>query len=291
VNPTLPIPPADNLTTILNAARAYASDKLSSLYPTGGKILDNTDAFSQQIVNNGWRKMQEQLADWGNTAFKQEVIFTGFPIITSANPGAAVDPAAQVYINWSGYFNGAVFVPSPPAPAGLALPADCTRPLKIWERPSGYNAPFPTEPMGVALDGLPTYQKGLWLGGWEWRANAVYMPGSLLVEDLRMLYRRFLPDFADVSATSRWWQQPVDIPRCQEPFAWYICWALAAARGQGNADALPLITDMLARASDSLKLVMNVEIDAKQRVNTRRQSRSGRLEHAGNAPWGGNYSG
>jgi hypothetical protein len=281
-----PNPPYDNLTTILNTARVYANDFLSSLISTSGKLLDNTDAFSQQIVNSGWRKMQETLANWGHTKFKQEVIITGIPPI---NPTVASDPATQIYLNWGGFFDGLVFYPAPPGT--WFLPSDLSQPLKCWQRLTGYNQPF-GEPIGYALDGLPTYQKGINLTCWEWRNETLYSPGALQACDLRILYCNYLPDFVDVSATSRWYQQQVPLVRCQEPLAWYIVWALASARGQGNADALPLIAEMLICAENAAKLLYNKDVRMKQRTDTRRKSRSGRLERGSSGygwGWNGGY--
>jgi len=253
--PPTAVAPYDSVQNILNTARMRLNDALKSLESSGGKIVEDTEAFTQQAANTAYRKMQEFLANLGITRNIQEAVIPSLPVV------ASLDPATQCFISWQTYFDGVNFVPAP------TLPADMIFPLKIWERTSGQNACFPCEPMEQILDGLPSRSKVWCSGYWEWRQDAIYFPGSLMVMDFRLRYANFLADFAD-SGNIRWFDQPVPIARCQSAFAWYLCAEFVSARGD-EARAM----DFTARAEADAKLIMNREFRQNQRVNVRRQPR------------------
>ena len=108
----------DTVNSVLNAARVRLNDRLPTLVATGGKILDTEDAFSQQVANNAWRWLQEELADLGSTKYKQEVVLTGIPAMTNQ------DPNAKQFVNWNTFFDGTNYLTQPRAwkPIALLLP-------------------------------------------------------------------------------------------------------------------------------------------------------------------------
>ncbi len=251
----------DNVNTILNAARARLQSDLPTLYPISGHVLDRTQAATQQGVNNAWRKLQERLADLGFLAMTNEIVMAAIPIVQST------DPATQIALNWDGFFDGANQLTDP------FLPDYVVQPLKIWERQNGMNSSFPREPMEMILDGLPACQKTSFNRFWEWRNNTIYMPGSLMLMDLRIKYIQFFPDFVDtitdyaLRVAVPWFQQQVFLVRCLEPFSLLICAEFAP-----DAPTAELYT---TAAEGAMKKRMNLEIKARQRVNVRRQGRSG----------------
>jgi hypothetical protein len=261
--PIIPPPSAvqyDSVTSILNAAKVRLKDRLDTLFPVNGKILENSQPFSQQMTNNAWRALQESLANLGYTVLKQEAIIQGLPVV------ATTDPAVPCYIDTQQFYDGVNLFPG-----GPVLPSDIILPLKVWERPSGQNACF-IRPMELFFDGLPGLPKQVWNGGWEWRAGTLYLPGAQQVTDLRLLYARYLSDFIDIGNV-RWYQQLVPIPRCQTAFSLFVC----AEADIDNAEA------WLTKADGAVRLMANRESSMKQRGNVRRQSRSGRMEGG----WGG----
>lgn len=247
----MPTAPYDVLNTVLNTARVRLNDALQSL---GGDTITNAQPFTQQMANDGWRRLQELLANLGVTRLKREVILTGLPVV------ASVDPAAQTYLNWTNFFDGVNLT------ASLVLPQDLILPLKLWERPTGQNASFGL-PMENQLDGLPTWPKTFTNGCWEWREDSIFLPGSLASMDLRIRYAAYLADFATVGSV-QWYNQPVPIMRALNPLADYICAEAAAARGDLDAGAFT------AAAEAGAKLIVNREVAMKQRVNVRRIPRS-----------------
>ncbi|MGA7885904.1 MAG: hypothetical protein WCA44_09185 [Acidobacteriaceae bacterium] len=254
----------DTLTVVLNMVRQRMNDELVTLQPVGGKLLKNTQVYSQQSVNTAWRKFQDKLAERGYAKLIEEVIISNLPIVASA------DPASQMWIDVTGTYDGAAFTDTP------ALPEDFSHPLKMWERWSGQNAEFADPPMEKMLDGLPAIIKNTVLRFWEWRNDKIYLVGSQIPEDLRIRYVNYLEDFADIASdpgpdqiVGTWFVQPVPIMRAADSFSWFICAELAAARGQ---DA----TSFSNNADGALARVFNLDVRADQRVNIRRRSRSGR---------------
>ena len=73
----MPIPPVipqhyDNMWDVLNMTRPRLNDSLKSLEPTGGQILQESDAFTHQIAISGWRRVQSRLAELGYTVPQSE---------------------------------------------------------------------------------------------------------------------------------------------------------------------------------------------------------------------------
>lgn len=246
----------DTVNTVLNTVRGRVNDNIATLLPTGGRVLGNSQPFVQQTTNTAWRKVQLALAERGYATLTEEVIISEFPIVASA------DPASQCWLNWAGCSDGENFFPQP------SLPEFFGHPLKIWERWSNQNAAFSGTPMEKMLDGLPTFTKTTAMNFWEWRGDAIYMPGSQLLEDLRIRYVKFLPDFVDVGNVP-WFQQPVPIVMISDSLSWFICAELGGARGDDPASCIQ-------KGEEALNRVFNLDVRADERVNIRRRPRSGR---------------
>src|ERR1044071_3975799 len=112
VLPSLPTQQYDVLNTVMNLARTRLNDVLKTIQPIGGKILENTQDFTLTVVNGAWWRLQEYLADQGDTQFKQEVIIEAIPAI----PTTQSDPASQAWLSQEGYFDTANFFTLPALP-------------------------------------------------------------------------------------------------------------------------------------------------------------------------------
>ena len=252
----------DNLTVALNMARTRLNEQLATIQSVGGKILGTQEAFSQQISNNGWRNLMDFLGNLGYQLFTNQFVVIGFPV------AASQDPAVQCWLSWSGCSDGVNVLTTP------ALPADFVSPLQLWERYTGQNMPFPTDPMEKIVGRLPSIPRSTWMGMWQWRTDAIFLPGSLQVEDLMIQYIRYLPDFVDGSPIPNvpWYQQTLPLTRGADALAWYICAETEAARKNDWA------AQFRELGEDAARRIFNRDVRANQRVNLRRQSRSGRLE-------------
>ena len=255
--------PLDTVANILNASRAKLGQKgMATLASVGGKLLDWTEPGTQQTVNTAWRKMQQRLSNLGFTQLKGDVTILNIPIVTT------LDPAIPQSISWTEFFDGLTILTTP------TLPFDMACPLKLWERPNGQNAIWPRDPMTYCFEGLPGLPKQCWNAVWEWRAGAIYFPGSVYPMDFRLIYERILQDFADDN-TTHWYDSAVPISDCMETFSCFICAEIMGTPENPNAGG------WLERADAGARAMVNRESSMKQRGNIRRQSRSGRLERGG----------
>lgn len=216
----MPSAPYDTVTNVINAARVRLNDKVDTLVAIGGKIIGNTQPFSQQMVNDGWRKLQEFLADLLYTGIEQETTFINVPAAGS------IDPIIQASLGYNQYFDGVSAFPA------IFLPQTLIRPYDLWERPNG-SAQQMTE-MDLVVRGLPKVPKSNWNRLWEWRDDVVYLPGALVATDIAMRYAQYFADFVD-QGTTPWYSLSVPIMRCLDAFADFICREAVVARGDMDA--------------------------------------------------------
>lgn len=248
---------------ILNAAKARLNEELPTLAAFSGKLLDNTQAYTQQAFNTAYRQMQDFLANLGWSRVTRDEIVLGVPPVQSS------DPASKVWINWSNYFDGLYFWDQP------VLPGDMTTPLKVWERWSGQNLPFPDEPMEMTLDGLPDAgPKQVYNRFCDWHGDALYMPGSTMTMDLRFRYISMLPDIVDNAPLPvRWFEQRVPVFNCRDALSLYIVYEIATAKAK-TGDVTP--SGILSRAEGAARLIFNRDQRLRQRVTVTRQPLNGR---------------
>jgi hypothetical protein len=274
-----PAPPAnptvyEPVQVAINMARARLNDKLDTLVGVSGKILATPTDFSQQLVNNGWRCLRKKLSDVGYSQFTQEVVIVGFPI------RASQDPAVYCWLSWAGCCDGVNMYPTP------ALPGDFISPLAMWERYTGQNMSFPDAPMEPMLNTQPNWPPTTWMGRYQWRGDAIWLPGSLQQEDFKISYVRKLIDFVDNPSVAgpqgQWYNQTLPLADGADALAWYIAAETETARKNNWQQTF------YERGEAALKMIFNNDMRWKQRGNFRRQSRSGRLE--GQAGYNCGYS-
>jgi hypothetical protein len=247
--PVLPPPatalPLDTVDTVLNLARARINDAQLSI---SGNVLADSQPYTFTMLNGAFRHLQEDLANAGNPAFINEAVLEDLPVV------AWTDPCVQVYMSCQYFFDGSSYYDTP------VLPFDCIMPLRIWERQSGTMAQF-TE-VKPANDGLPDNVKTNYLGLWEWRQNAVYFPGALIMRDIRVRYASYLADIQS-SGTAL-----VPIIRCADALANYVAAEFAFSRG--SPDAVAVGNSFLTMGQQSMRRMNNRDARREQRGNHRR---------------------
>ncbi len=271
----------DTPNQILNTARTRINDLIlpSQGYPGGsdsgqqftevgggsnsdernpdGTLIDRT----QILFNAAYRKFQKYLANLGyRLLIGDNLIIPSLPV--NNNP----DPAAQSWLSWNGFFDGTTFHTSP------TLPIDFYAPLKIRERISGQNSIF--IPMRCSLDGLQNqYIRAVLNRQWEWRTNALYLPGATSTTDLQFRYTRYLPALPDPAyyvPNTPWYQQMLPVPGCLSAMAWYCAYEVLVLRSEDTQAAAVVA---LANAEDEANKVFNDQARADQRTNCRRRPR------------------
>ncbi len=222
--------------TTLNLVQQAPANQVGSTYslviPTGDLFADS-QAYVLPTINLAWKKLQKKLADKGHPRLEAEILITGLPIV------GTLDPARECWINWTNFFDGAnLWSPDTPPPNGPCptLPPDFWAPLQLKERQNltgegqngvtNYNRLRPMHPAPNSLRGL---QKGTWNRYWDWREDALYFPGCILVMDLWSRYNAFLPDIA--ATAGGFAATPIPIMRCADALAQYAAGIFVTPRG------------------------------------------------------------
>lgn len=202
------------------AARARLNDMIES---QGGDVFTDSQPFTLQMVNNAWRRFQRRLAALGYVALEKfagtnTAQWLALPAMTNSDPGVFM------WISWTGCFDGTTVQTSP------VLPQDLIGPLKVWERATGSGADFIE--MDEILQGMDAVAKQDWNQQYEWRNDAIWMPGGAAATDLRVRYASYYADFTDIESSPN---QVVPIMECLDPFANYICSEMANSRADLDA--------------------------------------------------------
>lgn len=251
--PPITSTPYDEIETILNFARVIANDAGLSLT---GNLLSDSQPYTLTMLNLAWRKLQNKLTNNDIEEFPQEIIITGLPLQEAA---AFVDPAIQAFLGFTGYNTGlSVYT-------NFFLPSDIEIPLRLWERVSGTYQEF--MPMRAATDGLGVGPKSGLLRIWEWRGQSIYFLGANQVLDLRIRYKRILPDVAYPNTNQ------IPLIKCAVALAYLVVEIFAASRG---STILPTFTK---EKDDAIEQMINSTVRKKQRSSFRRipYSRRGRF--------------
>jgi hypothetical protein len=237
---------------VMQLARALVNDMLRD---TAGRILTNAAPFSVVYLNSAIRKTQRYFADNGLFNLVKDNV-----ILPSITPAATNDPSVQVFISFTGYFDGVNMNAQP------TLPADLLLPLALWERPSGSGAAF--QPMNPAhTDGLPSRIPGQTFDVWEWRNDAINMLGAIITTDLRARYEARI---AKISTSQDLTKVSIPLIDADEALAAWVVYFYAFARGSA------MRVEAKARAIEEMDEVVNRHVRKDQRIAYRpRGFRSG----------------
>lgn len=195
--PTINITQGQNFTdlfTICMLVRSLINDTQPGLTdtPGEGQIFTDDDLvspFVQPLLNSSIRELYRELRNVGQpTLIKDNVLILGLPPEQSPTFGVAgEDPSVQVFLGFSGYFDGTQMH------SQFLLPSDVVYMERVWERQNGSNLPF--TPMVQPTFGLPSRMQTPKLAQWEWRNDNIWMVGSTQTTDLRLRYYCSLPQF------------------------------------------------------------------------------------------------
>ena len=261
----MPVPPPavtapyDSVESVLNVARTRLNDAIQS---SAGDILTDNQPFTGTMFNSAWRKMQAYLANLGYSRYKKKFWAYQMPKVASQ------DPSSECFWSWTQFFDGVGYWAPPET---TVLPQDFIAPLVLKERQNGSNAPF--APMKLCPDGLPEGQKRPWNGFFEWKNDAIYMPGSTFYMDFEVEYAAFGQDFAVNEDGSILNPSSAFVPimRSQSPLANYVCAEMAL--GRDDIDGQKFISEA---QSDCQLLVNNSDVKLRQRRPVQRRSYGGR---------------
>jgi len=239
-----------NVEAILTFARAVINDQLRN---NQGQILTDNASFTLDFLNMAIEECQEYLANNGITT----QLIDNAIVSLSATPN--LDPSCQIFLGYTGYFDGTNMHTTP------VLPSNLINPLRIWQRQTGGAGQF--YPMHEAKDGLQSYQPGSIFGSWEWRQGAIYMVGASQANDIRMRYEA---SFLDLTTNVNFSQQVVTIPQSRRSLGLLVAKYYAISRGS------PQVQMVQGWAEEAMNQIINRQVRMDQRTPIRPQGyRSG----------------
>jgi hypothetical protein len=245
--PILPSSAYGTVEGIFTEARAIINDMMVS---QAGEILTDVAPFTFPMLNRAARYFEDVLTNHGFRVFNKETVLT-VPATTLHDPGQTVN------ISDSGYYNGSANFAQPQIPTDLQEPTD------LWERQTGSTEHW--RPMHQAVDGLGSQAQTTRLRTWEWRTDAIWMPGATQSEDIRLRYIAEIIQFANPNDV-------VLIRSCQSAIASYLAFVFDDSRGSALADKYK------AQGDDfSLQIC-------------RRNTRAGQRETITRRPYGGSHA-
>jgi hypothetical protein len=220
--------------TSLRLATQAPANEVGSAYslviPTGDFFADS-QAYVLPTVNQAWRKLLEKLDYASHPRLRPEIDLPYFP------PAASSDPETQSWISWTNFFDGVnLWSPAAPPPTtGVCpvLPQDFVAPRRLYERqsvlPVGSVNPNRFMPMHPVTDGLPSGAKGTADYWWDWRSDALYFIGSMILTDKRLCYQNFLADI--VPAAGGFAATQIPIMRAGRALSYYCAEIFVTPRG------------------------------------------------------------
>jgi hypothetical protein len=187
-----------------------------------GRILKDNAPFSVEYLNGALEELQDELRDYGAVTLIRDNY-----IMSPITPVVAQDPAVQINVSYTGFFDGTTQRSLP------KLPADMIVPLDLWERETGSGNNFGL--MYTPQGGLPSSWQCQYLGVWEWRGgqagDAIWMVGATTSRDLRLRYQAQLLPISPSTTENPWTNIQVSVLASIEAMAHLVAYRYARARG------------------------------------------------------------
>ena len=184
-----------NLQEICDLFRASINDAGNNTtgYGTGtgsqaGVIMPNSNPNLLTYLNAACRDVFAELRTVGDPELVLDNwILEGLPPVNSSYGPGVPNPAAQVALAYSGYFDGVQWYPQWTLPIGLS------RILAASQRQSNTNDDFSV--LNRLPAGLPGKLQGLVMDGYEMRQGVMWMSGATMPVDIRIRCRITFPPF------------------------------------------------------------------------------------------------
>ena len=200
------------LNEIANLVRTFVDDDKKGATGTAGEgqILTDASTTLSNLMNSAIREIARECKIMGQlNLIADNYIIYALPPVNSPLGVGVPNPAVQVALQTTGYFDGLLVWSS------FTLPSNILYPLEIWARQSGSSYPF--QIVKQAPQALSPSNQGQFLGQWEWRQDGLWFNGSTLPTDIRLRYEFSLSDIA--SQAVDWDTTYVPILDCQEAVA------------------------------------------------------------------------
>jgi hypothetical protein len=201
-----------SLQEIADLVRTLVNDDMpgATNTPGEGQILTNASVTLINLMNSAIRETYRDCRIMGQpTLIRDNYILEGLPPVNSNLGVGVMNPAVQVALQYTGFYDGLQMW------SQWLLPQDMILPLELWERQAGTQNPFGL--MRQSTGALAPRNQTYALGEWEWRGDEIWMNGATESRDVRL---RYVATYADLAATGiDWTQTYVPISDSQEAIA------------------------------------------------------------------------
>lgn len=257
----MPVLPPQKLSTtvfwdtedVLNFARVLINDAQSQSGLAGQDLADSKP-YTWPLLNFCYAKLANWLEDSNVESCTYSEMIIG-PLTPA--PTASSDVNTQVRLGYDGYWDGG----QDQVNNQFKLPDDCLMPLFIWERQVANAGPFLE--MKQVLGGLPP-RSGLFnFRIWEFRQNAIFMPGAIQSNLIRIRYIPALPLLIQPLDGQPYPQVP--LARAGEALAYLVAAEFAEIRNAANAPGLR------TKANEQLDIISNKSAKRENQVDQRRR--------------------
>jgi hypothetical protein len=152
---------------------------------------------------------------------------------------AEPNPAVQVNVSYAGYFDGLQMHDVP------ALPPDCVQVLEVRDRATGTQDIF--VPLGRPQQGIGSVWQCAYLSIWEYRGDAIWMPGATQTRDLQIRYQTQLQPIVPPTTRSPWSDISINVLATVNTLAWLTIFNYVTSRGGTGAAAAEKRADRMMR--------------------------------------------
>lgn len=170
-----------SLESIFQLFRSRINDDMSGAnnVPGEGLIATDNSPFMLPFANSAFEDLYSDL----RIVRDPELIYDNYivenlPTMVGPYGVGAPAPETQVYLGYSGFFDGTQMHPQ------FKLPIWTRSVTRVWERQSNSGNDFVG--MAEAAFGLPPVMQGALMRQWEYRQGSIWMPGALAQVDLRI---------------------------------------------------------------------------------------------------------
>lgn len=207
---TVSSPTALTLSTNFAGTSGTISWTITPAMLTGAVLNPASNPAVWPLVAHCYEDLEDELLRLGVETLTEETEMDGL------EASQAPLQRTSLYIDWSGYFDGANTNPD------ITLPDDLLEPLEMWECPTGSGLNW--LPMKQAPDSLRTQVPSTRFQQWEWKQNALWLPQCTIQMDLKMRYLAYAPAIVDGSTV-------LAIPHSKTALAYGIAYTAALSRG------------------------------------------------------------
>ena len=237
---------------VLDFARVLINDAQGGL---AGQDLSNDRPYTWTLLNFCFAKLANWLEDSNVESCTYSEAIIG-PLAPA--PTASSDVNTQVRLGYDGYWDGG----NDATDAKYKLPDDCLMPLELWERQASNSGPF--LPMKQVLGGLPPRAGFFNFRYWEFRGNAIYLPGAIQSNLLRIRYIPALPLLIQPKSDTEPYPQ-IPLARAGTALAYLVAAEFAEIRNAANAVSLR------AKSDAELEILSNKSAKRENQVDQRRR--------------------